>query len=107
MKEISLSTDQLFTQTTTLSGSDFIFTFSWNAREGAWYFDLADQDGVPILLSIKITVNWPFGARCLDPRMPPGILAAVDLTEQDLDPELEDLGNRVRLMYIEPGDKPS
>ena len=107
MKEIPLSTDPLFVQTTALSGRDYVFNFAWNARESAWYFDMADQDGDPILLSIKVTVGFPLGARCLDTRMPPGVLMAVDLTGQDLDPELEDLGTRVRLMYIEPGDTPS
>lgn len=102
MITIPLSTDQLFSQVTTLSGTDYIFTFAWNEREDAWYMDLADQDGVAIQLSRKVTVDFPLITRCKDPRRPLGMLIAVDSSGAGLDPTLEDFGQRVQLVYFEP-----
>lgn len=97
---IPTSTDALYTQVTTLDGSDFVFTFSWNGRESAWYFDIADQDGVPIAMSIKVTVETPLLRRCADPRQPKGLLWAADTTGQGLDPGRNDLGERVLLLFV-------
>lgn len=102
MIEIPVSTAQNFTQITTLSGIDYVFTFHWNSREAAWYFDLADQDEVLIVSSRKVTVGFPLITRCVDPRQPPGLLMAVDITGGTQDPGLDDFGTRVRITYAEP-----
>jgi hypothetical protein len=91
-------------QVTTLSGRDYVFTFHWNAREGAWYFDLADQDELLITTSRKVTVGFPLVTRCVDPRRPEGILMAIDSSGQNKDPQLDDFGTRVQLVYFEPED---
>lgn len=96
--------DKNFSQVTTLSGQDFVLTFQWNSREGAWYLDVADQDEVPIVTSRKITVEFPIVTRCKDPRRPLGILMAIDRSGKQQDPGFDDLGQRVQLIYIEPGD---
>jgi hypothetical protein len=93
-----------FTQITTLSGRDYVFTFHWNAREAAWYFDLADQDEVPIATSRKVTVGFPLITRCVDDRRPEGMLMAIDSSGQNGDPGLDDFGSRVKLVYFEPED---
>jgi hypothetical protein len=95
-------TAQNSTQITNLSGRDYIFTFHWNAREGAWYFDLADQDEVLITTSRKVTVGFPLITRCVDERRPEGMLMAVDSAGTNKDPGLDDFGTRVQLMYLEP-----
>lgn len=105
MITIPVSTDVHFSQVTALSGRDFIFTFAWNAREGAWYFDLADQDGVLIATSRKIVVDWPLITRCADARRPVGTLWALDTTGAGIDPGRDDFGTRVQLIYVEPGDE--
>jgi hypothetical protein len=104
MVTIPVSTDPIFTQVTTLSGQDFVFTFEWNTRESAWYFDLADQDGNPITVSRKVVVNAPLITRCVDPRRPKGLLWANDTSGSDTDPQQFDFGTRVHLIYIEPGE---
>ncbi len=91
-------------QSTVLSGQAFVFTFHWNHRESAWYFDLADQDEVPIATARKIVVGFPLLPRCVDDRQPPGMLMAVDTAGKNQDPLLEDLGTRVQLIYFEPED---
>lgn len=104
MITIPVSTEPLFSQVTTLSGQDFILTFAWNPREGAWYLDIADQDGVAIVLSRKVVVDFPLVTRCTDPRRPAGVLMAIDTTNMGRDPQLDDFGTRVHLIYSEPAD---
>ncbi len=101
MKVIPLSTDSVFSQVTSLGGQDFIMTFEWNARESAWYLDVADQDDVPIFTAVKVVVNWPLASRCVDPRRPRGVLIAIDSTGAGLDPLQDDLGKRVELFFID------
>ncbi len=101
MKVIPLSTDSVFSQVTSLGGQDFIMTFEWNARESAWYLDVADQDDIPIFTAVKVVVNWPLAARCVDPRRPRGVLIAIDSTGAGLDPLQDDLGKRVELFFID------
>lgn len=104
MVTIPVSTDAHYSQVTTLSGSDFILTFDWNFREAAWYLDVADQDGLQIATARKITVDFPLIMRCVDVRRPKGVLLAIDTSGAGLDPGRDDLGQRVHLIYIEPGD---
>lgn len=102
MITIPVSNTPNFTQVTTLSGRDYVLTFHWNAREAAWYMDVADQDEVGITLSRKVTVGFPLITRCVDERRPPGMLMAVDTTGGSADPGLDDFGTRVQLLYFEP-----
>lgn len=104
MITIPVSTLPNFTQVTTLSGRDYVFTFHWNAREAAWYFDLADQDEVLIVSSRKVTVGFPLITRCVDPRRPEGMLMAIDSAGKNQDPSLDDFGTRVQLIYFETSD---
>ncbi len=105
MVTIPLSTDAIFTQVTALSGQDFVFTFKWNARESAWYMDIADQDDVLIVASRKLVVDYPLITRCVDPRRPLGVLWAIDRSGAGLDPGRFDLDGRVALIYVEPEDE--
>jgi Domain of unknown function (DUF6983) len=107
MIEIPAPTSQNVTQITTLSGRDYVFTFHWNARESAWYFDLADQDEVLIVTSRKVTVAFPLITRCVDERRPEGMLIAIDSTGHNQDPGLDDFGTRVKLFYLEKSDVPA
>lgn len=104
MLVIPTSTDPLFSQVTTLAGRDYILTFAWNLRESAWYLDIADQDGVVLAASLKLTVNYPLLARRTDPRLPAGVIYPLDRSGAGIDPGLDDLGTRVVLMFIELSD---
>jgi len=104
MLTIPTTNQQNFSQVTTLSRRNYVFTFHWNAREAAWYMDLADEDENPISLARRITIGFPLITRCTDPRKPPGTLMAIDATGGDLDPAFDDLGSRVQIVYIEPED---
>lgn len=99
--QVPITSDQvLYQQITTLDGTDYVLTFALNLRDGYWYLDVADQDGVPLASGIKVVVNWDLLRRCIDPRKPPGLLMAFDTTGQGLDPGSKDFGTRVQLLYL-------
>lgn len=90
-----------FSFRTTLASEEFVFAFRYNQREGAWYLSLYDTDVEPIVLGVKVVVGIPLFRGCVDARKPKGTLVAIDSTQQDLDPGLTDLGNRVTLVFGE------
>lgn len=98
-------------QTTSLDGRDYVFRFLYNEREGSWFFSLFDQDGDPIVQSIKVIVQLPLLRLVTDERKPPGVLLALDTQAPEtdfssstkslaLDPGLFELGERVVLLYF-------
>ena len=89
-----------YTQVTTLDGRDYVLTFSYNARDLSWYLDIADQDEVMIAAGLRIVADWDLLKRCVDPRRPPGIIFANDLSGAGLDPGPDDFGARVELLYF-------
>jgi hypothetical protein len=93
-----------YTQRTTLDGREYAFEFRWNDRDGAWYMHIADSDGQHIRSGIRIVLNWPLLRRVTDPRTPPGSIVAIDTSKQDLAPGLDDLGARVKLLYLDAAE---
>lgn len=86
---------------TSIAGTTYVINLRWSGRDAAWYFDLADVNESPIVSGIKIVQGALLGRRCADPRFPPGILWAVDLSNQKLDATFDDLGTRV-VVYFYP-----
>jgi hypothetical protein len=86
VNQIPTTTDALYSQSVTLDGKDYVLTFALNTRDGRWFLDLADQDGVPIVLSLPLVVNWDLLNRCVDERRPPGKLVCQDPLGNDEDP---------------------
>ena len=84
-----------------LDGVIYQISCRWNERESQWYLTLADESGDAIAAGIKIVSNWVLAGRTVDARMPPGSIVTVDTSGSGIDPALTDLGNRVRLAYIE------
>ncbi len=98
-------------QTTSLDGRDYVFRFLYNEREGTWFFSLFDEEGDPIVQSIKVIVQLPLLRLVVDERKPPGILLALDTQAPETDfssaskslardPGLFELGERVILLYF-------
>ena len=87
-----------------LDGATYVLEFLWNTRESSWYMHVKAQDETPIQCGIKVVPSWPLGARVADVRMPPGRFVAVDTSGKQQPPGLADLGDRVRLVYLELAD---
>ena len=83
----------------TLGTLPYLFDVSWNARDGAWYFDLLDADQSPIYSGIKVVIGTGLGRVCVDPRFPSGAFEAIDLSNQNLDAGIDNLGARVVVYY--------
>jgi hypothetical protein len=96
--------DPAYTQRTTLDGVEYFFEFRWNERDGAWYMHIADVDEQHIRSGIRIVLRWPLLRRVTDPRRPPGSIMAIDTSGQDLAPGLNDLGARVKLLYLDAAE---
>lgn len=80
----------------------YTLEFRWNDREGSWYMDLKTEDETPILSSVKVVVNFFLAARVNVANRPRGRFIAYDTTGQDLNPGLNDLGDRVVLVFLTP-----
>lgn len=99
--EIPVSVDTpLYTQRTTLDGREYILAFDWNGRENRWYLSILDVSGEPLANGIKLVANWPLLRRFTDPRLPTGVLMAIDYSPSSGEPPaFGDLGRRVKLSY--------
>jgi hypothetical protein len=82
-----------------LAGANYLFDFEWNDRAESWFFDVSDQSYTKLLSGVRIVVGFPLWTRYRNPRLPSGDLSAVDTSGAGLDPKLEDLGDRVLLVY--------
>jgi hypothetical protein len=83
-----------------LDGTIYRLDFDWNDRDSAWYLGVATVDGTPLVTGRKIIINLPLLSRFKDPRLPPGVLVALDSASAAQDPDVDELGTRVRLLYI-------
>jgi len=101
------TTETNYAQRVSLDGRDFILTFQFNFREWRWYLDLADQDGLEIVSGVKLQANEDVLRIVVDERAPPGALVVQHLPSQadppiePRDPGAEQLGELIKLIYIE------
>lgn len=113
MQRLPLTSDPNASFTTSLGGTSYEFATSFNERAQSWSFDLfTAKDGKLLLAGVPIVIGCdmlaPFGLGI-------GSLYAVDLTAasakeeaghrpQSVDAGPEDLGVRVMVLYLAPGE---
>lgn len=90
-----------FTLVVDLDGTDYRFSFQFNQREGAWYFDILTIDGYAIRSGVKVVSNFPLLRLVRDLVRPPGELVAIDTRLSPSDPALEDLDINSLLSYLD------
>jgi len=99
-QQIPFTSDEPFYEfSTTLDGERFYFNVRWNDRDGAWYFDLADEEQVVIRHGIKIILGLALGMRTVSNRWPNGHMIAFDTSQQGVDATIDDLGTRVIVVF--------
>lgn len=81
----------------------YTLSFNWNARMKSWFMDIGDKDGNPLLSGLKMYASYPLKYKFKDTALPPGEFLLLDTTNQNKDPQQDDLGSRVILMYQESG----
>lgn len=89
-----------------LDGVTYTLRVRWNSREAAWYMNVSTETGEIILADIKLMLGLPLGFRSIDPRMPPGGLFLLDTSGKTREAGETDLGDRVKLFYLEEAELP-
>lgn len=83
-----------------LAGVTYNLGLRWNARDSAWYMDVADADGRMVAAGLKLVIGQMVGARHVSvPNFPRGIFIVGDSSGRRLDAGLDDLGARVRVAF--------
>lgn len=85
-----------------LGDAYFTVVWHWSGREGVWYFSLSDADGSAIVSGVRVVLNADLLRGVSDARRPPGVMAVVDPAGRATEPGLNDLGTRVKVVYIPP-----
>lgn len=86
--------------TTVLEGVAYGFEFRWSTREACFYANLLTAEGDLIYAGMKVVTGAPLFERCADERRFPGRIFAMDTEGKGRSPGLEDLGDRVLLVYL-------
>jgi len=97
-------TESWYRETVTLDGSEYVLTFAWNERERRWYMDMETVDGTAIAHGVKIVADAVLLKGVTNDLRPRGLFCSVDMTAEGVDPDIRDLGSRVRLFYIDEED---
>ena len=87
-----------YTEQIDLDGAEYTLGFRWNFRDSFWYLSISNADG-PIVSGVKITVGTDLLATVPHEDKPPGVLMAVDSSGADAEAAINELGDRVRLIY--------
>jgi hypothetical protein len=95
---------------TELDGLRLTFVARWNERaenrdidgnetEGAWFFDLYDEQGLAIIYGVRIACGVPLARWMRHPLVRAGCIIAADASGRYVDPGRYDLGTRVQVLY--------
>jgi hypothetical protein len=92
---------EAFEQEHELDGIAYLLRFAWNRRDESWNLSIYALDETLLAGSRKIAIGYPMLFGEVSNLLPPGMLLAVDLTEQDEEPARLDFGKRVILVYYD------
>ena len=84
-----------------LEGTIFTLTFRFNERKGRWVMDIGDSNGDPLLNGIVLLTDVNITDQYVGDELPPGRFFVVDETGEAKNPGIDDLGNYVKLFYLE------
>lgn len=87
-----------------LDGQDYVLTFSWNALNEYWSMDILTRDLEPIVLGIKIVVNYNLTYPYVAEGIPPGDIVCQNLIGSDDKIQRYDMGDVTELIYYSVGE---
>ena len=82
-----------------LEGQTFTLELKWNIRESSWYMSVFTDENEELANGVKVVANWPLLRRLVDSKTPLGQIVAYDTSNLGLDPDFDELGTRVILLY--------
>jgi len=104
--EVPLRTDiYAYTQKTTIEEVVYTLGLRYNARMERWVLDIMDAAGEMLLAGVKLLINYPLTRRFVGSieGLPEGHFMIVDETGQERNPTRDDLGDDIKLIYVETG----
>ncbi len=92
-----------FQEEVTLEGVVFSFLFSWNTYGGFWVLHIFDRDLNPVVLGIRLVLNYELLGIHPGVDMPKGTLYVIDIKDGPDDISYEDLASngRCQVVYAE------
>lgn len=96
MQDLPAYTEQIVFEDTV-----YTLKFVWNSRGAYWTIDFYDIDENPLVIGIKIVLNYELISRFVDRGIPKGFLYAIDVSNN-----LEKIGRydfingRLSLIYV-------
>lgn len=90
-----------YTFQTDLAGVTYGVEVRWNDRAGAWFGRLLDAEGIILMSGVRLVTGFPLFGRSSDPRMPAGAFWLFDSAGEEKDPDRNDLGTRIKLLFFE------
>ena len=88
-----------FTFSISLDYARYTFLFVWNYRGSYWSMSIADAVGSPVVQGVCVRVSVDMLEFVSATNRPQGSLVAMDTAGAGVDPGLNDLGQRVILLY--------
>ena len=96
--------DARYQFSTDLLGETYVFRVRWNERAKAGYIDVLERDETPIVLGAKIVLGAAIAHHVPHRLFMGGVLIARDQSRQGREATLDDLGDRVQLVYMTRDD---
>lgn len=89
---------------TVIDGDQYIFKVRWNTRDAAWYFDILEYDGTPVVSGVKVVLGTYLARRSNHPLLLQGVFLARSTAQVHTDPGFDDLGRSVFVYYFNRGE---
>ena len=101
MVKINFQDFPSFQQEVILEDSNYVLNFNWNSRGGFWDLSFLDAFRNPLVMGIKIVLNYELIRKFQGYGLPEGALYAVDPSGDTSRIEQDDFINgRVNLIYV-------
>lgn len=84
-----------------LEGRIYILGFRFNTRANRWFMDIKDQSQTPIIMGILVQQGVPLTRYYVREALPPGNFWAIDQTGEAKEPDRENFGVDLILIYEE------
>jgi hypothetical protein len=84
-----------------LEGAVYQVRLRYNTRAGHWALSLADAVGSALLSGMAVRLGVDLLAQFVDDRFPPGKLFAINWVDANQEPDRDNLGSDVALIYRE------
>lgn len=99
------SIDEAYTFRTQISDIELLFEVNWNSRDESWYISISDIEATPIISGVKVVSGPDLLGNVRDRTgLPEGFLVALDTSQAQSRAGRNDLGDRVKLVFMFPED---